>query len=748
MSPRSWLTLALGAVASALTARLSPVPGADPFAGTLVVLPLLVAALLVIGREGEQRGARGVAGIAPLPGRVELPALVVLVGLVFARRHLGLEGVEAPLAAGFLLLLAQRTARQVLALRPLLGRRLPARPSWIFALLPFVVYLALVPWSTHHRPPDGDEPYYLLITHSLAYDLDADLANNYARGDWSGWLDRPLAPQPGDPVGPRGELYSRHNELLPLVLAPAYRLGGKMGALVTMALLTALLAWMVLRLAHRYYPRHPGPALVAWALCAFTPPLLLYSYQVWVEVPAALLSMVALDRILALKGLHAAERWPEEQPQRGWRSWLAIGLPVVLLPLVKIRFMLLAVPLVALAWWHAGRPRKPLIALTVALVLVGGGILVFNQVVYDNPLKIHHVEELELTGYPPSAYVLGSLGLFWDAAFGLFGCAPVWLLLLPALLLALPREDGRRLLFDLAVFVTPYLVVVVPRAEWYGGWSPPFRYALVALPLLALLPVPLLARRRGAGARGLAAALLLATAALTLLWVLVPGWTYDFADGRTYLLDHLSRQLGADVARFFPSMVRPRAATWIWPPVSFLLVSALWWWPRRRPRGGARGAALWGAAALFALAAVVPWAADELPTRRVEFEDRWLVRTGGHLFPDRWVIERTRYRGGWVLGEGSRAIVPVEPGGELLTVRLDLRFVPNDPDRPLDLELRAGQGETLATWRLPLHEEWTSVELGPFPWPAGQPLVVVAGEGRRGRRPNGVLLDRAELDWR
>jgi hypothetical protein len=732
------LRLAAGALGSALVHVLLP-DGADAFRGTLVVLPLVVAALGAIDREGRRRGA------LPADWRVseawpvlEAAALVLLVLLVLARRRLGLDGADSALAAGFLLLLAQRVARQVLALRPLLGFELPERPAALFFFLPLTVYLALMPWQSMQRPPDGDEPYYLLITHSLAYDLDADLTNNYTAGDWRGFLDRPLEPQPGDPVGPRGQVYSRHNEALPLLLAPAYRVGGKWGALAVMAALTAALAWITLRLAHRYRPERPGEALLAWALLAFAPPLLLYSCQVWVEVPATLLSMVALDRILDFRG---RRHW-------GWKPWLAVALPVMLLPLVKIRFMLLAVPLVALAWWRAGRPRRPLVAISLALALVGGAILVHNTLVFGNPLKIHQVEELELTRYPGEAFLLGASGLLWDTAFGLFACAPLWLLLLPAVLAELRRRSS--LLVDLAVYVGPYLAIVVPRNEWYGGWSPPFRYALVALPLLALLLVPLLAGRRRGGARLLAAVLVLATAALTVLWVIEPGWTYNFADGRTYLLDHLSQRLGADVARFFPSSVRPRAATWIWPLATLLLVPLSWWWPRRGPgpRGaaGAGRGAVWGTAVLLALAAALPWAAERLPSQRVELEDPWVEHPAGHPFPQRWVIERTRYRGGWVLREGARLATPVVPGGDEVALRLYVRFIPNVPERPIDLEVRAGE-RLLGTWETRTDRRWTAVTLGPVEWPAGEPLVVVAGPPARGQA-NGVILDRVELDWR
>src|SRR4029077_13897145 len=130
------------------------------------------------------------------------------------------------------------------------------------------------------------------------------------------FMDRPIHPQPGDPVGARGERYSRHNALLPILLAPAYRLFGKLGALATMAALAAALAWMTLRLARHYARALPGEALAAYALLAFAPPLLLYATQGWVEVPAALLTVLALDRIVAM-GTSGALGALDRSPGRG-----------------------------------------------------------------------------------------------------------------------------------------------------------------------------------------------------------------------------------------------------------------------------------------------------------------------------------------------------------------------------------------------------------------------------------------------
>jgi len=699
--------------------------------------------------EGLGRG-NAEAELAPIGGRplsragtaAELGALAILWVLILARSHLSLALADDVLAAGLLLVLACRVTRQTVALRPLLGERLPGRPSILFFFLPLTVYLALLPWSAGHRQLDGDEPYYLLVTHSLAYDFDADLTNNYAQGDWRHFMSRPIAPQPGDPVGAHGERFSRHNEMLPLVLAPAYRLGGKMGALATMAALTAALAWMTLRLARHYSPEHPGAALAAYALAAFGPPLLLYSYQVWVEVPAALLAAVALDRILTLDTLDSPDR------QRGWgrAEWLGIGLPLVLLPLVKIRFVLIAAPILPLAWWHAGRPKRPVLILAGLLAAVGGGMLLYNQAVYSNPLKIHTWQEVDPGAYSLASYLKGGFGLFYDVAFGLFGCAPIWLVLIPAAGLLIARRN--RLLLHLIVLSVPYLIVVAPRLEWYGGWSPPFRYALIALPLLAVALIPLLADWRRPGALALLAGLGALTLVLTLVWVTVPGWTYNFADGRTYLLDALSGRLGMDVARFFPSSVRPRTATWVWPVVTIPLIPLLWWLPSlpRRPGFRPAAAALAGVALLLATAALLPAAASRIPTTVIELEDPQVWKSGGHLHPERWIIERTRYRGGWVLRVGETLKAPVVAGGHKVKLRLHAELIQNQPV-PFNVDIKEGD-RLLASWHPARPRVWEVVEVGPFDWRAGEPLVLSAYGPYPPGEVNGAVLDRVEMEWR
>src|SRR3989304_2526209 len=109
---------------------------------------------------------------------------------------------------------------------PLLPRsRAPLRfshPGLAVFLITLAVYAALVPWMVRVWQRTGDEPHYLLAAHSLAFDGDLDLANNYARRDYlSFYGDANLTPHTRP--GPNGQAVLTHNLGLSFLIAPAYR---------------------------------------------------------------------------------------------------------------------------------------------------------------------------------------------------------------------------------------------------------------------------------------------------------------------------------------------------------------------------------------------------------------------------------------------------------------------------------------------------------------------------------------------
>ena len=720
MNRRTIVELAAALALAALADRLLPALASPGLRATLVFLPVPLALAIALGRAAP----RGRAGA----GELALGAGWVLLAL----RHdgLGLPGSAGLVAALFFVLVGWRAARLALALRPRLARQPRGRDLAPFVMLPAAVYLAILPWTATARPPDGDEPYYLLLAHSLAEDGDVDLADEYRDQSWRAFTDRQLEPQPGDPVGPGGEVFSRHEPLLPLLLAPAYAGAGVLGARLLMLALAALAAGRLLAAALAQPGVTPRGAFRAWALFAFAPPLLLYSSQIWIEVPAALAVTLVVEARARLRAARGRAR-PAD--------WLRLALPLAALPLLKLRLLLVAGPLALLVVAGLRRSRRLQVALAVGFAVLVAGLLIVNQIEYGNPLKMHSVEELAVGRLPLERLLRGGIGLFFDCAFGLLAAAPLWLLALPALAGVVARFEP--LCLELAAFA-PYLLAVAARREWYGGWSPPFRYGLVFLPILALAVARRSSGRSTAPARALAATLAAATLAVALAVLVVPGWSYNLADGGSHLLDALGQRFAGDLVRFFPSGVRPRAATWLAPLALAALALGLAALHTRRPRRSAAA----GVAALFAGWALLVLAAHHLPTHRVELEDPWVTKRGGLLYPELWVIDRTRFRGGWILTEGAEAAVRPIRGGRRAALAVDWSYIRNSA-APLALALAVGD-QVVA--RLPGDRPgvWRRSEIGPVEFPPGAALSLRVEAPPGAVAANGFVVDRVELDWR
>ncbi|MBM3295758.1 MAG: hypothetical protein FJY82_14760, partial [Candidatus Aminicenantes bacterium] len=150
----------------------------------------------------------------------------------------------------------------------------------------------------------GDEPHYLLMTHSLLKDGDLELSANYERRDFEAYTapQAPIRPHQVEGRKP-GHQYSFHSPGVSVLLLPFYALGlafGK-GALVFlvrfgMAVFGALLGIQIYLYARREWGREKL-ALGLWALAGFTAPLYFYSLHVYPELIVALLSLTVFRLI-------------------------------------------------------------------------------------------------------------------------------------------------------------------------------------------------------------------------------------------------------------------------------------------------------------------------------------------------------------------------------------------------------------------------------------------------------------------
>jgi hypothetical protein len=163
---------------------------------------------------------------------------------------------------------------------------------------PFSVALAILLAAFLVMRPEtaGDEPHYLLAAESIAFDGDLDLTNDYASRERTLRVVNtfPLSPLPhaADYDG-SGRLRPLHGVGLSALLAPAVGLGGLTGARLLMLLIAALLADQLFRLLRDLRLKRPY-RLAAWVAVVGCAPLLVFATQIYPEVPAALMVVVAL----------------------------------------------------------------------------------------------------------------------------------------------------------------------------------------------------------------------------------------------------------------------------------------------------------------------------------------------------------------------------------------------------------------------------------------------------------------------
>jgi hypothetical protein len=205
----------------------------------------------------------------------------------------------------------------------------------------------------------GDEPHYLLTAESIVSDHDVDLRDEYAARAYREWYPYVLE-RHGRLTN--GQANEPHGIGFPLLIAPAYALGGTLAVQLLMAAIAALAFSLGAALARRVAPE-PWASAAALA-CGLSPPALAYSTTVSPELTAgALLSFAAL---LALR--------VRELPRIRWVAGAAIALAY--LPWLGLSFALSgAVIAVAMVQWLRRRARG-------FAVLVTAEVLLFSAVMF------------------------------------------------------------------------------------------------------------------------------------------------------------------------------------------------------------------------------------------------------------------------------------------------------------------------------------------------------------------------------
>jgi hypothetical protein len=195
------------------------------------------------------------------------------------------------------------------------------------ALLVWLVLLGLYAATlgmraSAHSSYSGDEPRFLLTARSLADNGNPNVFDDYRSKAYRSFHVQALPPA-GAPDSVHGTLYEPGGVGFPLLIAPAYRLGGARAVELFLAAVAALALALAYLLALRVVP---DPWALAGTLAVgVSPPLLFYGTAVYPELAAG-----ALLAGGALLGLSAPER-------PGRRRVLGCFALLALLPWMSVR---------------------------------------------------------------------------------------------------------------------------------------------------------------------------------------------------------------------------------------------------------------------------------------------------------------------------------------------------------------------------------------------------------------------------
>ncbi len=469
--------------------------------------------------------------------------------------------------------------------------------SIVFAAT-FLVYGGVVPWMALASSPQGDEAHFMILTHSLVFDHDFDVGDNYAHGDYREEFPPPspgamrgypyafmerdnidyLPKEPHVIRNFRGKLMLEHDMGFPLLLVPGYALDKREGALFTVSLIAAAGAAGLFELAMLMGATTLQALLMVFVFC-FACPFWTYTQAVF------------LDAVGASGSVWIALQFFRYRKRAFNRYLLLSGTLISLLPWLNIRywsltgmaFLVVSALVIRQEWGKWSRLIGKLACLGVPCVV---SILIYSsidKVLFNEflPNASMVILSRSVPQFQPQM-LRGLLGIFFDQSYGLIPVAPIYLAAAAGMIVLFRRDR-----WGFAALLLPavgYLPFVSSSQFWYGGWCAPGRFVLsVALPMAACSA--LLFQRAYRWLLGILAAWSLFIALLFTInpflrmpsvWIL-----YQISMLVEFFHDHIHTPLYS-ILSIFPNMMLARPQDWMRAWLWLIAFSAAaWLWASR-----------------------------------------------------------------------------------------------------------------------------------------------------------------------
>jgi hypothetical protein len=438
----------------------------------------------------------------------------------------------------------------------------------------FLLFAIAIRLRTQHGGPAGDEPAYLVISQTLQKYHSVDVMKDYLNGDY-----RSFAPGHLDPhvvVAPNGRLESLHSLGGPLLWLIPFMFWGRLGALGFIAVVSLLIVGNLY-----YFLRERGIevpyAFGVTLLLTIGSPIYIYASMAFIEPIGALLILYAMRVLLS--------------PRLSTTRLATASIGLAYMPWVHPRFLLFTLTIGALLLYRIYRENgrstlRPYLWLVIPTAISLGATEVYNLVWWGTLDPVSSMSSANAGPFQVSP-ITGGLGVLFDRQVGLITNFPIFVFLLPGLLLSMNRSR-LRLQAVLLVVMLPYLLLICTFSAWWAGYSPSARYVMVVLPLMSFYLAAALQRLNSAVATCAAVVLAIAAYALALTSDIMPNDRFAAPGAHNVPMDHLSRLFRVHFVNYLPSAFQEhqehRATLfYLWFAATVGFGVAVWLVGRRRP---------------------------------------------------------------------------------------------------------------------------------------------------------------------
>ena len=356
------------------------------------------------------------------------------------------------------------------------GLSLRKKLVWMF-IAAFLIYnactLALVVQGITFS---GDEPNYLLLSHSLLKDKDIDLANNFANKDYFHFYSKEKNPRltlgVNGRYGKDGKLYSVSLPGISVLMLPWYGLSQLFhGTLRTFLLKGSLSLWAALLglqvyLLARDLLRRETLSFVLWLFASFSTPILFYAIHLYPEIPIACFSVYIFRKIFA------------SAPPPPLVAFF-LGFLLATFPWFGVKYYAIFWPLLAVSFFYLVKQSKSRATGVLLCFFPALSVVLFHAFLYKSygsfsPLAVYagvmtpeqsRATAGALLGMPLQARIDALLNYFLDQRDGLLYYSPLYFFMFLGLVEMIPR--ARRQLIAALIIGLPFLltwVLVTNRA--------------------------------------------------------------------------------------------------------------------------------------------------------------------------------------------------------------------------------------------------------------------------------------------